>query len=303
MAWAVHKTNKPEKRRQRHEKRRRKLESRLYEKFHLDSEEIEKEQHLVGQGKDDTETPKFLQNVENLKAKKKKERKKDKKKKTDSKLVPAPSPAPRGKKDEYLILLVGDKGVGKTALLNAYLKGTFTVQYKPTRFEIHTAQVSYQNETGSVEFWDTCSDADYEKRLLLSFKTAQVIILCFSMINYKSYCDLYERWIEPIRQNVPRNNVPVLLVGTRQDEVGTASAPDDYYDESSASKYAQKLDAHEYFTCSAKTGDGVQAVFAEAIKYKWEKFVAKPEKEKSVAGQVGSKVNKVSHQYDKFKDK
>lgn len=150
---------RPQRNRQRRERRRQELERKLYAKFHLDPAQVAQEQARVGLGPDDTETLKFLESVPNLKFKaqkkeekeqrkalgKPKEKNKDKKEEKGKSGGAAASVArtPRPS-DPYLVLLVGDKGVGKSALLERYLHARFKAAYVPTRFEIHTAQLTYQ---------------------------------------------------------------------------------------------------------------------------------------------------------------
>jgi hypothetical protein len=124
---------------------------------------VAQEQAKVGLGPDDKETPKFLQQIPDMDIKrqkkaeknalkaagkynkeKEKEKEKEKKKeKTEKAKAPQTAPKAKKKEEEYLVLLLGDAGVGKTALLERYLTGSFKANYVHTRFEIHSAEVSY----------------------------------------------------------------------------------------------------------------------------------------------------------------
>lgn len=65
--------------------------------------------------------------------------------------------------------------------------------------------------------------------------------------------------------------------------------------------YAEKMDCHRIFLCSAKTGDGIQEVFAEAVRLKWEKYEPKPLKEGVLEEGKELLKERLKH-FDKYKD-
>eukprot|EP01128_Nolandella_sp_AFSM9_P000673 TRINITY_DN10817_c0_g1_i1.p1 TRINITY_DN10817_c0_g1~~TRINITY_DN10817_c0_g1_i1.p1 ORF type:complete len:590 (-),score=153.60 TRINITY_DN10817_c0_g1_i1:105-1874(-) len=327
VSWTLDQRVKRVKTRHRHQKRKDALEGKLFQKFNLRYHDVQREQSQVGQGADDIDTKRFLKYQEGAEGKKskraakklaKKQRLLEKEARNKEKNK-ALSDAGKGSKDEkgkgkssgstdgakkkalkdpYMVLLVGNSKTGKSTLLNKYLTGAHEPTYTPTRFKIHQAVVKFRSQTAEVEFWDTSALPRYEKRLMLCYKTASCILICFSVVDYQSYLDVSVKFSDVAHRNV--RGKPILLVGTHKDQLGSAAAPNDYFKLSDAQNLANNIGAHLLLTSSI-TGDGVQAVFDEAIRWNWDEFLSKQEK-KGLGEELKDEFTKNVSRWDKYND-
>lgn len=103
---------------------------------------------------------------------------------------------------------------------------------------------------------------DYDRLRPLSYSNADVFLVCFAVGNQASFENVAEKWAPELRRYCP--GVPILLVGTQADrrhELGKERTVGG----EAAQKMAKELRAGRYVECSAKTREGLNEVFAEAI--------------------------------------
>ena len=85
------------------------------------------------------------------------------------------------------IILVGDTGVGKSALISSYAKNEFPLVYEPTMFDQYqVSEIFHRLRSGEKQFFTlTVMDAsglqEHKKIRQSMYKTADVIIFCFSL--------------------------------------------------------------------------------------------------------------------------
>lgn len=116
-------------------------------------------------------------------------------------------------------LVVGDGASGKTCLVYRHIYNKFRSCYKPTVFDNYTFQstVLRNNVTTEVEvsLWDTAGQEDYDEIRVLTYEDADVVLLLFSTISYKTLDNVLKKWLPEIRGHLP--TVPCILVGTKAD--------------------------------------------------------------------------------------
>ncbi|KHN30987.1 Rac-like GTP-binding protein 7 [Glycine soja] len=140
---------------------------------------------------------------------------------------------------------VGDGAVGKTCMLISYTSNTFPTDYVPTVFDNFSANVTVDGSTVNLGLWDTAGQEDYNRLRPLSYRGADVFLLCYSLISKASYENISKKWIPELRHYAP--NVPIVLVGTKLE-------------------LKKMIGAVTYIECSSKTQQNVKTVFDAAIK-------------------------------------
>jgi small GTP-binding protein len=93
------------------------------------------------------------------------------------------------------VVLVGDGSVGKTSLLISYTSDCFPQDYVPTIFDNYLATIKYQNNFVKMSLWDTAGQDEYKRLRSLSFPNTDVFLICFSLIDPKSFNHALNKWL------------------------------------------------------------------------------------------------------------
>ena len=114
------------------------------------------------------------------------------------------------------VLLIGESGVGKTCLLQRFNKGDFLIHHLTTiaiDFKMKILEVDGVNL--KMQIWDTAGQERFNTLTSNFFKTAQGIIVVYSVADELSFQGI-NKWLTQIK-NVAPKDVKVLLVGNKTD--------------------------------------------------------------------------------------
>ncbi|KAK0424227.1 hypothetical protein QR680_008558 [Steinernema hermaphroditum] len=162
------------------------------------------------------------------------------------------------------LVVVGDSFVGKTSLLFAYSEKSFHGSYNTTALESFTISVEIEGLPYTVNLFDTAGQRDLAHLRCLSYPSTDVFLLCFSMADSRTLHSCRTHWMPEIRQ-FAGDDVPVILVGLKQDLHEKNESPIERVQLRKAKKLAMEIGAHSFFTCSALTHRGLKRVFDEAL--------------------------------------
>jgi len=161
---------------------------------------------------------------------------------------------------DYLFksIVVGDGGVGKTALTLRFSKGFFTEDYKMTiGVDFHVKTISIDSVEGPIraklQIWDTGGQERFSSIRPMYYRGSLGALLIFDLTNSASF-DHLPQWIEEVRANV-KTEIPLLLVGNKSDllEQRAVSLEE-------INNFTHNFNLY-YMETSAKTGVGVGDCF------------------------------------------
>ncbi|KAK9879649.1 hypothetical protein WA026_006714 [Henosepilachna vigintioctopunctata] len=161
------------------------------------------------------------------------------------------------------ITVVGDGIVGKTCLLISYTENRFPEEYIPTVFEHYGQKIIVDDEEYNMTLWDTAGQEDYERLRPLSYPHTDCFLVCFSVDQgLASYENVITKWVPEVRHHNPLSSI--ILVATKIDlrDDPTVSC----YTRQDGKKLKRKVRANAYVECSAKTREGLEEIFVEAIR-------------------------------------
>lgn len=150
------------------------------------------------------------------------------------------------------IVLIGDSGVGKTAIYQRFESDTFTEDHQMT---IGAAFARFQItlESGSnvdVGIWDTAGQEKYRNVVPMYFQRANYVFLVYDVSDRNTFTAL-EDWNTMIKDKAPES-AKVILIGNKSDLENDRQVS---YDEGAGKATAFEC---QFVETSAKTGSGIE---------------------------------------------
>lgn len=148
----------------------------------------------------------------------------------------------------------------------AYKDKKFPVDYIPTVMDNYTTEAKVKGKSLFLEIWDTTGQETYQEIRKLSYSRANVILMCYDVVNVSSFKNLANVWKEELCSEAA--DAPFIICGNKLDL--TASSPQ-YVTEEDADEMREKIGAYASVQCSAQdyTDDNskgrVEEVFATVI--------------------------------------
>ena len=157
---------------------------------------------------------------------------------------------------EYLfkIILIGSSGVGKSSILQRYMKKTFDENYKITigvDFLMKTLTINKQ--LVKLQVWDTAGQEKYKSMVSSYYRGAHVALIVFDLTSHLSF-EALPSWIENFYKNGPEQK-NTILIGNKKDLVEERQVTQE-----EAELFSQ-TNNKIYFETSAKEGDNIDYVF------------------------------------------
>ncbi|KAL7718204.1 Rho-related protein racC [Entamoeba marina] len=160
------------------------------------------------------------------------------------------------------LVVVGDGAVGKTCLLISYSIKKFPEDYIPTVFDNYVVTLTAGNRQIQLALWDTAGQEEYDQLRPLSYSSASIFLICFSVTSSVSYDNVTSKWHPEVVHFAPK--VPIILVGTKLDTRNDPAVVKRLGEQGMTLK--SRIKALKYIECSAKTGENLKTVFDEAVK-------------------------------------
>jgi len=160
------------------------------------------------------------------------------------------------------IVLLGDGGVGKTALRLRYMGVGFQSSYLATiGADFAFKEISFHDQPAKLQIWDLAGQQHYTKIRKNYYFGAHAVVLVFDVTRLESYHSL-ETWIQEIKANI-KADVPIVLVGNKIDlraEIKNHLVIEDGH--KAKDKFQKDNTAKVfYIETSAKTGENVENTF------------------------------------------
>jgi len=157
------------------------------------------------------------------------------------------------------VLLTGAAAVGKTSLVQRFIKNRFAANYKLTvGVDILTKDVEFkQGEVATLSIWDIGGQQRFEFIRSTFYKGAAGALLVFDLTREQTYIEV-RKWLTEIRQFAGQD-IPFVLIGNKYDlleDVGEVIDRDE-------AKALAESEGSIYIETSAKTGINVDGAFTE----------------------------------------
>ena len=117
----------------------------------------------------------------------------------------------------YKLILLGDAGVGKTALMVRYAFGTFSPEaVLNIGIEMLTKKVQWQGKDLKLQIWDTVGQETFAPLTKRYCRDADAAIFCYDVTYQHSFLNI-KKWLH--EYSIPRDCF-IVLVGCKSDLEG-----------------------------------------------------------------------------------
>lgn len=159
---------------------------------------------------------------------------------------------------QFQYILVGDKGVGKSSLLESFANNKFQENVQSTvGIDFHTKTATIDSHNFKLQLWDTAGQERFRAVVRPYFRNAVGAILVFDINNESTFTILTEL-ITEVKDNSKPGLPYFILVGNKSD----FNDGDRQVLESQAQEFAS-LHQMEYIETSAKLGRNIDQVFRQ----------------------------------------
>jgi small GTP-binding protein len=162
---------------------------------------------------------------------------------------------------KYKVVLAGEGAVGKTTLINRFVTGSFSTDYKATiGVQIFSKKLFIKGQEINLQIWDIAGQTLFRKFRTRFFANAKGALLVFDLTVPASLYYL-RQWINDIKQIT--KEIPFVLIGNKNDLTNLLSI--------SAEDITEFLmknnsDVKAYYDTSALTGENVEQSFHDLVR-------------------------------------
>jgi GTPase KRas protein len=119
--------------------------------------------------------------------------------------------------EKYNIVLLGDAGVGKTALAIRFVQGQFAEDYDATIFDKFPLTFVVDGKTVDIQIHDTAGQGDYSSFLPGWIRHGHAFMLVYDLTDRESFQKLKSTYIPTIQSVLENLSIPVVLIGNKYD--------------------------------------------------------------------------------------
>jgi len=160
----------------------------------------------------------------------------------------------------YKVCIVGDSEVGKTTLVNQYLKRRFVADAQRTigsNFFVKYVKIPDVKHLLTLQIWDLAGQPRFRWVRYAFYKGASGIVYAFDLTR-RITLDNIITWKEEVESKI--GVVPNIFVGNKLDLINSENS---YINKEEIKHFKETLSASAYLETSAKLGTNVKDVFDE----------------------------------------
>jgi len=165
------------------------------------------------------------------------------------------------RKDLYKIVVLGDAGVGKTAILNRFVADKFTQSYRTTvGADFMSKVLPIDDREITLQIWDTAGQERFQSIGTAFYRGSDCCILVYDITNPESFENL-DNWKDAfLASAAPRHpeTYPFVVLGNKVDMESERKITKEQGQE-----WAKRNHNMPFFEVSAKENINIQEAFTE----------------------------------------
>ena len=174
------------------------------------------------------------------------------------------------------VVLIGETAVGKSSIINRFIKNQFYNNFTPTMSgTCVTKEIFYEqyNKILKYEIWDTAGQEKYRSLTKMFYKDASIVILVFDITRKDTFEEIRDFWLKQVKEN-SNEDIVISLVGNKEDNYEYEDI-----DNNNIELFVNQINCL-YKKVSAKSGFGIENLFYDiGLKYlepeKYNTFLSK----------------------------
>ena len=160
-------------------------------------------------------------------------------------------------------VVLGEAGVGKTSLLNQYVKRSFSQYYKATiGADFLASKITVDEKQVDLQLWDTAGQERFHSLSLGFYRGADCCIIVFDVTNQTSFANI-ESWINEFLQKanpIDPESFPFIIFANKCDVSEERVVPSE-----TINSFCQNK-GFVYYEVSAKENINVDEAFENATR-------------------------------------
>ena len=159
----------------------------------------------------------------------------------------------------YKIVILGDAAVGKTSLINQFVEGSFSEDYKPTLgANIIRKDVNLKKLDVKVRLiiWDLAGQEKYRVVRSMYFQGCQGALLVYDVTRYNTLESINNKWLKDYKKHVKKKGA-FILIGNKTDLQDQIAVPTE-----KGKELATKIKASDFIETSARLGENIEEAFS-----------------------------------------
>jgi len=155
----------------------------------------------------------------------------------------------------HKIILVGDAGVGKTAIINRIVNNEFSDVYEMSiGVDFVSKNIRYRGQNIKLQIWDTAGQEKYKGLIPSYIRNSSIVFVVYDISSKNSFNHI-PSWINFIKSI---ENSTIILCGNKSDLVTRE------VEKNEGEEYAKK-EGFQFFEVSAKADENVKLMFYTAV--------------------------------------
>ena len=171
-------------------------------------------------------------------------------------------------KDEYKVVVLGERGVGKTSLVCRFMNDYFTPKQESTigAFFLTKKMMTSNGSSWKMQLWDTAGQERFRSMAKLYYRNASAVIVCFDITDEVSWAKLKD-WIEEISSSCSAETEDLIyIISCNKTDLESSRT----VSQSRVVDYASRFGA-AVFETSAKDDLGIRELFQHISEQVFEK--------------------------------
>ena len=164
------------------------------------------------------------------------------------------------------VILLGVSGVGKTSIINQYIKKNFVETLSTIGSEQHYKIIKINKKEIQLKIWDTPGKTKFFNITKNSMRNTDIAILIYDITNKESFISL-KQWYKKLIEVIKKDNIIIGIASNKSDLLN-----EEVITSEEINTFAEEINV-DVFSTSAKNYDNIEEMFFKLTEKYYNKFL------------------------------